>query len=73
MGNDLIRKFSSHALHEPFSLSAHGFFEINLNLIGSVMKWTVNVIRFQLSLVFEFSFQMIAASVTYLVVEYGIS
>lgn len=33
---DLIREFSMQVHHVRFSISAHRFFEINLDLFGSV-------------------------------------
>lgn len=33
---DLIREFSMQAHHERFNIKANGFFNINLNILGSV-------------------------------------
>lgn len=34
--NDLVREFSMQVHHEQFIISANGFFNINLDLLGSV-------------------------------------
>ena len=34
--NDLIREFSLQVIHEPISITANGFFNIDFDLLGSV-------------------------------------
>lgn len=34
--NDLVHEFGMQILHEPFHITANGFFTINLNLLSSV-------------------------------------
>lgn len=36
--NDLVREFSMQVHHEQFSITASGFFHVNLDLLGSVMR-----------------------------------
>lgn len=36
--NDLVREFSLQIIHEPIFISANGFFNIDFDLLGSVMK-----------------------------------
>lgn len=34
--NDLLREFSLQVIHEPISITANGFFNIDFDLLGSV-------------------------------------
>lgn len=34
--NDLIREFSLQVIHEPITITANGFFNIDFDLLGSV-------------------------------------
>lgn len=34
--NDLVREFSLQVIHEPISVTANGFFNIDFDLLGSV-------------------------------------
>lgn len=34
--NDLVREFSLQVIHEPISITANGFFNVDFDLLGSV-------------------------------------
>lgn len=59
-----------HAHHAPFVLTAHGFFNINLQLLGSVThkKHSIFFMIRQELVDFIILFQMLAASVSFLVI-----
>lgn len=40
--NDLIRDFSLQVIHEPISITANGFFNIDFELLGSVRETNEN-------------------------------
>lgn len=53
MHNALVREFSLQVAHEPITISANGFFNVDFNLLGSMAAATVTylviLIQFQQS------------------------
>lgn len=41
--NDLVREFSLQVIHEPISVTANGFFNIDFDLLGSV--WQSHILQ----------------------------